>query len=193
MTESVSTGRGGLELILLRLSQALAMLGGLVLIALTFITVYSIIGRSIVKTPWLRDIDLINWWRPIRGDFELIEIGTAIAIFSFLPYCQMVRGNVIVDFFTIRTHPKVKAALALFANLIFLLLCTLLTWRMMVGTHEYFSATFKQSSMLLKIPIWQPMALATGFMSFLTLVCLFTVYRSAREMFGQGEPLGVSA
>ena len=37
---------------------------------------------------------------PIPGDFELAQIGTAVAVFAFLPYCQVVRGNIVVDTFT---------------------------------------------------------------------------------------------
>ena len=31
---------------------------------------------------------------PILGDFELVELGTAIAVFAFLPYCHQAGGNV---------------------------------------------------------------------------------------------------
>ena len=36
---------------------------------------------------------------PVPGDFELVAIGTGLAVFAFLPWCQMTRGNVLVDFF----------------------------------------------------------------------------------------------
>ena len=38
--------------------------------------------------------------RPINGDFEMVQMATAIAVFSFLPYCQARRGNIVVDTFT---------------------------------------------------------------------------------------------
>jgi len=183
----------GLELFLLRSSQVLAFFGGLVLLTLTLITVYSIVGRTIIKSDWLSDFVLLAWWRPIRGDFELIELGTALAISSFFPYCQMVRGNVMVDFFTSQAHPRLKSAMAIFANLLFSVVSLLITWRMFVGSEEFFTATFKQSSMILRIPTWVGMFIVTGFMCLLSLVCLFTLYRSIKETFAKGEPTGRAA
>ena len=181
---SSNAKKRGLEHLLLRSSQALALFGGLVLIALTLITVYSIIGRSIIKTDWL----FLSWWRPVRGDFELIELGTAVAIASFFPYCQLVRGNVLVDFFSSRAPARLKAAMAVFANGLFSAVSILISWRMLVGTHEFFATTFRQSSMILNIPVWQAMATVTAFMLFLSIVCLYTVFRSVKEVFGEGEP-----
>lgn len=177
-----------LERVLLRASQAFAYFGGLVLIILTFITVYSIIGRSIIKTDWLSNLSFLSWWRPVRGDFELIELGTAIAIASFFPYCHMVRGNVVVDFFTSKAHPRAKAAMAALSNLLFSILTILITWRMIIGSEEFFTATFKQSSMILKIPTWQGMFIVTAFMFLLSIVCVFSFYRSVCEMLSEGEP-----
>ena len=167
----------------------LALCGGLVLILLTLITIYSIIGRTIVKTDWLSALPFLSWWGPVRGDFELIELGTAIAISSFFPYCQMVRGNVLVDFFTNGAHPRVKAAMAVIGNLLFSVLSLVITWRMVVGSAEFYTATFKQSSMILKIPTWVGMFIVTAFMAFLSVVCLYTLYRSVCETFGEGEPV----
>ena len=82
-TESRPTDRVGR--ILYRISRALAIIGGVVLCGLAALTTVSIIGRSAFSAP-------------IRGDFEFVAIGTGIAIFFCLPWCQMVRGNVIVDF-----------------------------------------------------------------------------------------------
>jgi len=185
---------GGLELTLLRLSQYFAYLGGLVLVALTLMTVYSIIGRSLVKNDHIVTLkafgnellaiplQFLTWWRPVRGDVELTEIGTAIAIFSFLPYCQMVRGNVLVDFFTNKAHPKVKASMDVFANALFTFITVMFTWRMAIQSEEMISATWKQSSMILKIPTWWGVLAATCFMGFLSLICLFTFFRSIREV-----------
>ncbi len=68
-------------------STALALAGGLVLTGLMLMSITSIAGR------WL-------FSRPLPGDFELVEIGTGVAIFLFLPACQLRGANVIVDFFT---------------------------------------------------------------------------------------------
>ena len=74
---------------LFALSEALAVFGGIVLIVMTAFTVISVVGRT--------GFDL-----PVLGDQEIVELGCAIGILSFMPYCQMRAANVIVDFFTAR-------------------------------------------------------------------------------------------
>lgn len=177
-----------LERLLFRLSKVVALLGGLVLLALILMTVTSIIGRAIGRHEALREVVWLAWWRAIRGDFELIEMGTAVAIFAFLPYCQMVRGNVVVDFFTNRSHPRLKAAMAVMANTLFSVIAALFAWRMALATHDLYSATFQQTSMLLRIPLWWGYLAATGFMLLLAVVCVYTVWRSLLEALGEGEP-----
>ena len=60
---------------LLKLVTYLAICGGLVLVAIVLINFISIAGRTI-------------FGKPLTGDFELVEMGCAVAIFSFLPLCQ---------------------------------------------------------------------------------------------------------
>ena len=53
-------------------STILSLFGGSVLLFIVCISVMSICGRVFFSTP-------------LMGDFELVEMGCAIAIFSFLP------------------------------------------------------------------------------------------------------------
>jgi len=71
------------------LSRAWAVLGGVMLLAVMLMTVLSVVMRAVLGFP-------------ILGDYELVEIGTAIAAFAFLPYCHQAGGNVVVDVFTNR-------------------------------------------------------------------------------------------
>ena len=83
---------------LLKLVTYLAICGGLVLVAIVLINFISIAGRTM-------------FGKPLIGDFELVEMGCAVAIFSFLPLCQFKNGNVIVDFFTIKLSNRIKNSL----------------------------------------------------------------------------------
>ncbi|MGH7311303.1 MAG: TRAP transporter small permease, partial [Candidatus Rokuibacteriota bacterium] len=71
------------------LARAFALAGGAVLVLITGMAVASIVGRAVLGTP-------------VPGDFELVQVGCGAAIAAFLPYCQLRRGNIIVDFFTVR-------------------------------------------------------------------------------------------
>ena len=67
--------------------RLLALAGGAVLLGIVGLTVVSIVLRELSG-------------RPIPGDYELVEVGCAVAVFAFLPYCQLTGGNVFVGFAT---------------------------------------------------------------------------------------------
>lgn len=66
--------------------SAWAFTGGAILLAVVLINVISVAGAVV--------------WKPFPGDFELTEIGVAVAAFAFLPYCQLTGANVTADIFT---------------------------------------------------------------------------------------------
>ncbi len=148
-------------------STVLASFGGLVLLALLILTCASILGRALFS-------------EPINGDFELVEIGCAIAIFAFLPYCQITRGNVIVDFFTANASMRVKASLDLAGNALFTLIAGLITWRAVLGGLDL--KRYGETSMILAIPSWWGYVAAVPCAGVLTIVCLYTTWRSFREL-----------
>ena len=94
----------------LTLARWMAVLGGLVLLALVLITCVSVAGR--ILNGWLHSDFLqglipgpADWLigigvGPLLGDFELVEAGIAFAIFAFLPICQLYAGHATVDIFT---------------------------------------------------------------------------------------------
>jgi TRAP-type C4-dicarboxylate transport system permease small subunit len=101
----------------------LAILGGLLSCAMAALVTVSVAGRY-----------LFAW--PVPGDYDIVGIMCGCAIFAFLPYCQLKRGNVLADFFTQRASPRAKAALDAFGNCLFLAAAVLFTWRLYFGMLE---------------------------------------------------------
>lgn len=170
------------ERVLAFIATIFAVIGGVALILMSLITVYSIIGRALPA-----DLPLLGWWRSVRGNFELVEFATAIAIFSFLPYTHIKRGNVLVDFFTMNISRRAKAGFAIFANLLYTVIALIFAWRMVVSAEAMLTASFTQTSMLLRIPIWYAYLPSTIFMCFLAVVGAYSVWRSVDEALGAGE------
>jgi TRAP-type C4-dicarboxylate transport system permease small subunit len=73
---------------------------------------------------------------PINGDYDIVGILCGCAIFAFLPYCQLKRGNVIADFFTQHASPRTKARLDAAGNLLYLAAAAMFTWRLVYGAIE---------------------------------------------------------
>lgn len=121
------------------LSRWFALAGGTVLLVITSMSVFSVFSR------WLTG-------KPILGDFELVQMGCAVAVAAFLPYCQMRRGHVLVDFFTTGLSPRTRAVLDGLGALLLAACAALLAWRMGLGTVSLKDSG--ESSMLLGVPIW---------------------------------------
>ncbi|MFQ8431388.1 TRAP transporter small permease [Amaricoccus sp. W119] len=142
------------------LARVFAGLGGLTLLAMMFVIVASVTLRGVVG-------------RPIPGDFELVEIASAVTIFCFLPWCQITGGNVLVDFFTQRSGPRVNHLLEALGDLIYLLIAALLLWRLVHGGMEM--RLYGEQSMVLRIPIWWSFIVVLPAMALLTLSCAATM------------------
>jgi TRAP-type C4-dicarboxylate transport system permease small subunit len=122
-----------------RASSALALAGGLVLLAVALLAVVSILGR------WLADA-------PIAGDIELMQVACAVSIALFLPYCQLHAGHVTVDFFTLRASAGTRRALDRVGHAAAALAMLLLAWRAGVGVADM--KVVGETTMVLGVPTW---------------------------------------
>lgn len=158
-----------------RICGWVATIGGLALVGVMLVSSLSVVMRAI---PGLRSIP---------GDTEIVQIGCAIAIFAFLPICQLRRSNVLVDFFTAGLPQRGRSFLDLAANLVFLAITILIAWQLGHGTAEKFATM--DSTMVLRIPERWPYAVALVLAWLLVIVTAYTVVRSAAEIV-RGRPIG---
>ncbi|MEO1549910.1 MAG: TRAP transporter small permease [Pseudomonadota bacterium] len=154
------------------LARILAGLGGLVLVAVVLMTCISILGRNLI-------------WAglgPIQGDFELVEIGVATAVFAFLPWCQFSRGHARVDLFANRFGPRLNRVIDLVADIAMAAAALLIAQRLWVGLGEKIS--YSETTFILEAPVWW--GYATGFTGALAfaIVAVFCIWRSARTLGG---------
>ena len=152
--------------VLFQIARALAVFGSLLLCVLAALTTISITGRAAFSAP-------------VPGDFELVAIGTGLAVFAFLPYCQLMRGNVIVDFFMAKAPVRAKAACDALGGVLYLVIGALLTWRMIFGGIDMYN--FSEKSMTINFPRWTTFPISVLFMSFLVVVIVYTIWRSIAE------------
>ena len=125
--------------LLRRLTEAWALLGGLLLLAIALMTSYS------SGAGWLIG-------KPLPGDVELVEMLTAVSVFMFLPYCQISGANVTADLFTAGASKRTVAVLELLGAVVALAFSVLLLWRMYEGLLDY--RQYVETTTILKIPIW---------------------------------------
>jgi TRAP-type C4-dicarboxylate transport system permease small subunit len=140
MNQSIEAApRGPLHEALHNVAVWFAYAGGAVVAAIGIMSAVSIIGRAL-------------WSKPIMGDFELVEMGIAVAGTLFLGYCQITAGNIFVDIFTIRASRNAKAWMDRFGALLMAAMFILVGWRASVGASEIRMSG--ETSMLMGVPIW---------------------------------------
>ena len=118
------------------------MLGGAVLCAITIMSVASIAGRAMVPLGL----------GPVPGDFELVEVGTAVAVFFFLPWCHVQAGHATVDLLEGIMNQHLKAGMQTLCDLLMLILWLVLTWRVGDGMME--KREQMETSFILQMPVW---------------------------------------
>lgn len=165
------TGTGLMRRSLEMPCRVAAISGGLLVAALAIITVVSILGRWLASVPVLSDLAMLDWIGPITGDYELVEMGTAIAVFLFLPYCHLRGGHVTVDLVVMHAPTVIQRLLAFVAELLFLTVAGLMTWRLYHGLLD--KHRYMETSMLLDIPLWWGYLGGIVGLALLTAVCLY--------------------
>lgn len=151
---------------LFAITRAVALLGGFVLFAMAVLTAVSVTGRAALSAP-------------IPGDFELISIGTGIAVFAFLPYCQLMRGNVLVDFIMSRAPTRAKTACDAFGNLLYLVIAVALTRQLALGGLDMYR--YSEKTITINFPRWTTFPVAVLLLVLLSVVVAYTLWRSLAE------------
>lgn len=121
------------------LARLCAVLAGVLLTVITLMTCASLIGRN--TTGWT-----------IVGDFELAGSAAGAAIALFMPWCQLRRGHIMVDFFTARASVATQRRLDRFGALLLAAVMALMTWRTTLGGLNAWSS--QAGSMMLGFPDW---------------------------------------
>jgi TRAP-type C4-dicarboxylate transport system permease small subunit len=125
--------------LLATLAKFCAVLAGLLLTVITLMTCVSVVGRN--TTGWT-----------LVGDFELSGSAAGAAIALFMPWCQVRRGHIIVDFFTAGASPATQSVLDRFGALVLGAAMALMAWRSAVGGLSAW--TSHSGSMMLGFPDW---------------------------------------
>jgi TRAP-type C4-dicarboxylate transport system permease small subunit len=166
-----------------RAARILALAGGVVLAAIALVTVVSIAGRALVPLGMA----------PLKGDFELVAMGCGIAVFLFLPWCQMRRGHAGVDLAVARLPPRARAAFGLLGDACMALAAVVVLWRLWLGFAERLPhggpglraalgmgerPFLPETSFELGIPVWIPYGICLAGAALLAVVSLYCVWRS---------------
>lgn len=143
-------------------TEALALAGGVLLGVVAFLVTVSVLLR------WLAD-------EGIAGDFELVQITTALTAFSFLPLCQAARANIIVDSFTARLSQRSRDVLDGLWDAIYAVVALLIAWQLLAGARDTLASG--TTSMVRQLPIGYAIAACAAMALVLAITACFTAAR----------------
>lgn len=143
-----------------------ALLGGVVLAAVVAVNVLSVAG-GVFGTPF-------------PGDFEMTEVGVAVAAFAFLPYCQLYGANVTADIFTAGLSERAIEALSALASLVALGFAVLLFCRMYLGMID--QKVYGYTTAILQFPHWAAFIPILASLALLALAAAITLVESLHLM-----------
>jgi TRAP-type C4-dicarboxylate transport system permease small subunit len=150
---------------LFSLFAACALIGCGALVGCALVTTISVLGRFFFNAP-------------IRGDIEIVALLMSVGISLSLPYCQIKRGNVMVDIFTQGAPPRMRIALDLLGCLTIALVGAILAWRMGLGGIEL--RTSIDQTMVLRLPTWIVFPIIVPSMALLALAGLLGAWQEWR-------------
>ena len=138
MALAARTGRSGFSGAVAGVIDAWALLGGVILLAVVAMNLASVVGGMV--------------WILFPGDFELTQVGVAVAAFAFLPYCELTGTNVTADIFTSGAGRRTLSVFKLLASVVALFFSLLLLWRMYGGLLD--QKEYNYITAILQVPIW---------------------------------------
>lgn len=125
--------------LIFRVSQGLAIIGGLVMVTVVSMSLASLIGRKL-------------WASPIVGDVEIVQLLAAPALACFFAFCHLSNGDVRVGIVADQFGPAWSRRFDAFGSLLLGLVAALIAWRTAVGAVALHEAG--ETSALLSWPIW---------------------------------------
>ena len=152
------------------LAKAFAFAGGAVFVLMIGMSATSIVSRTLLG-------------QPLPGDFELVQLGCAIGVAAFLPWCQMRRGNIIVDFFTARLPPRAQDALDAAGAVLLALVMTRVAWGAADGAITVYDSG--ERAMLSRDPQWIGYAAIEPPLALTALAGFYTAWQSLLTAFGR--------
>mgnify|MGYP000232890556 CR=1 FL=1 len=124
-----------------------AILGGVMVLAVVLMNVWSVVSALAFWETLFPEAAIT-----FQGDFELTQMGIAIAAFAFLPYCQISGANVSAEIFPSRASPPWTAIFALVASVVALIFGILLLYAMYGGMLS--QRQYNYTTAILQVPIW---------------------------------------
>jgi TRAP-type C4-dicarboxylate transport system permease small subunit len=148
-----------------RVLRALALAGGVVLLAQVGMIAWDVLARYVLRVPFL-------------GAYEMTELGMALIVFLALPYCALTGGHVAVDVLARWLDRPAWRWVNVGVPLAGAALTALIAWR--AGLYALESLSRGEATNMLKIALWPFQLLGALSMALFAAVLLRQTWKALR-------------
>ncbi len=160
------TSGGEQRAVLAGITRPLAILGGLMVMTAAFVVMVSVAIRG-------------SGLGAIGGDFEIVQMATALSVFCFLPYCQARRGNIVVDTFTNWLPQRARDLLDALWDIVYAVMAGIIAVQLLRGAMDTIRSN--TVSMVLGLPTGWAIGVASVLAAILCIVTLATAWAMIRR------------
>lgn len=130
---------GGISIWMRRITAWWALGGGVLIMFVVAANAWSVVSDKVFATPLL-------------GTYEIAQVGVAVAMFMFLPYCQITGANVTADIFTAGLSKRWQSVLTALGCALATGFAILLLWRMYFGLIDF--QIYRETTTIYQFPHW---------------------------------------
>jgi TRAP-type C4-dicarboxylate transport system permease small subunit len=149
--------------------RTMTAIGAVILAIMMFLSVADICSRFFFN-------------KPITGTYEIVSLMVVVVGCLGLGYCQLVKGNIMIDIVTKRLSPRGQAMMNIFSYLISISMCAIVTWQVSLRMWDYLFKQLGGKTVTLGIIFWPFMGLMALCFAWVTAIFCLDLYRSVREV-----------
>ena len=141
---------------------------------------------TIAVMMFVSDADVVGRYffsHPIKGTNELVGFMMVVAGFIGLGYCQLIKGNVMIDVLVNHVGRRGKSLLNVFSYLMSVAVCVLITWQGVLRSYDYMHRTLGSITILLSIKLWPFMLIMAVSFGWAAVIFLIDLYDALKEVF----------
>lgn len=159
----------GFHPIIRGICRFMTAIGAVVLATMMCLSVADICGRNFFN-------------RPIDGTYEIVSLMVVLVGCLGLGYCQLVKGNIMIDVVTSRLSPRWQATLNVISYLISIAVCGIVCWQISLRMHDYLLKQFGGKTITLGIVLWPFMFVMALCFAWVTVIFCIDLYHAFREV-----------
>jgi len=156
------------------IARSMTAIGAVLLSVIMFLSIADIAGRNLFN-------------KPIEGTYEIVSLMVVAVGVLGLGYCQLVKGNIMIDIITKRLSRRGQAVMNSISYLIAIGVSVIVAWQVLLRMWDYMHRQLGGETVTLGIPLWPFMGLMSLCFAWVTAIFCLDLFKALKEVFSHGS------